>query len=101
MVVGSDFQALKSVSTVVSEGFWIPMNTESNRFAYIYTKLEISTPFNSDLHPHPQHKTHVHFNFLSSNHLYFYYHPGQIFKLLALPRLPSGRLDFAGELIDG
>ena len=31
------------------KGFWISMNIELNRFAYIYTKLEISTPFKSDL----------------------------------------------------
>ena len=49
MVVDSDFQAPKSAGTVVGEGFWIPMNTEPHRFAYIYTKLEISTPFKSDL----------------------------------------------------
>ena len=42
-MVGSDFQAPKSACTVVGVGFWIPMNTEPNRFAYKYKKLEIST----------------------------------------------------------
>ena len=48
-MVGSDIQAPKSAGTVVGEGFLIPMNIVPHQFAYIYTKLEISTPFKSDL----------------------------------------------------